>query len=169
MNLLIKTFKSITLVLTVTGIGLVSSCKKEEIQGPKGDPGTPGGGGGNVSISNSNVFTIASSEWVKNSDGSAWEFTLNSALLTQEVVDNGAVKIFVKRGTSWTELPNTQGDLFTQFSFVVGSVNLTFEDIHGTLPAKPATADYRMLTISAAERLANFSGSIITTDKHDAH
>ena len=127
------------------------SCKKEEIPGPKGEPGTPGGGG-NASISKSDIFTITSTQWKANSDSSAWVVSITSTLITQSAVDNGAVKVFSLRNSAWWELPLTQGDLFTQFGFVVGAVNLEYVDIHGGLPEKPLTSQYRIVVLSESAR-----------------
>lgn len=142
------------LLILMFCVALAPGCKKKEIQGPKGEPGTPGGGG-NTGISTSEIVTIGTSQWLPNGDSSAWEYTLVSDLVTQEVMDKGVVKVYVKRGSSWTELPNTQGDLFTQFSFKTGSITLTFMDIHGGLPSRPATTDYRILTIYQSGKALN--------------
>lgn len=139
------------------------SCDKKEIKGPQGDPGTPGGGG-NATISNSAVFTIASTEWKKHDTDPVLEYKLATPLLTQNVVENGAVKVYVKRNAAWAELPNTNEDLFMQYSFVTGNLTLTFSDIHGLLPEAPETADYRIVTLSAGARMAHFSGDIKNND-----
>ena len=136
---------------------LFTACKKEEIQGPKGEPGTPGGGG-NASISSGDVFTIGSANWLPNADSSAWQVVISSTLITQSIVDKGVVKVFQQKGSSWWELPYTEGDLFTQFGFQTGSVTLTFMDIHGGLPTKPATTNYRISVFLASARVAGAQG-----------
>ncbi|WP_317899679.1 hypothetical protein [Aurantibacillus circumpalustris] len=128
---------------------ILTSCKKEEIPGPKGAPGDPGGGG-NATISNSAIFTIATTHWKANADSSAWVYSISSSLVTQDIVDKGVVKAYVLRDESWWELPFTQGDLFTQFGFVVGKVNLEFVDIHGGLPLRPVTSQYRIVVLSGS-------------------
>jgi hypothetical protein len=155
MNQQLRLSKLIGLTLLVLSI-FCSACKKKEIQGPKGDPGTTGGGG-NANISTSEIFTIASSQWGANADSSGWQHTISSSLITQNIVDKGAVKVFELRGTSWWELPLTNGDLFTQFGFQAGSVTLLFADIHGGLPAKPATTSYRIVVLSAAKQSTSYT------------
>lgn len=134
-----------------------TACKKEEIQGPKGDPGTPGGGG-NASITSGDVFTIGSANWLPNADSSAWQVVISSTLITQAIVDKGVVKVFQQKGSAWWELPYTEGDLFTQFGFQTGSVTLTFMDIHGGLPTKPATTNYRISVFLGSARAASYTG-----------
>lgn len=138
---------------------LLTACKKEEIQGPKGEPGTPGGGG-NANITSGDVFTIGSANWLPNADSSAWQVVISSSLITQSVVDKGVVKVFQQKGSSWWELPYTEGDLFTQFGFQTGSVTLTFMDIHGGLPTKPATTNYRISVFLGSARLASSKGQM---------
>jgi hypothetical protein len=135
---------------------LMITCKKEEIQGPKGEPGTPGGGG-NASINNSSIFTIATTQWKAKSDSSGWVVSINSELITQAVAEKGAVKVYELLNDSWWELPFTQGDLFTQFGFVAGKVDLEFVDIHGGLPARPATTSYRLVVFSESARIMPYS------------
>ena len=142
------------------------SCKKEEIPGPKGEPGTPGGGG-NAGINTSGVITIASSQWQANADSSAWVLSIPTTLITQNVVDKGAVKVYILKSAAWWELPLTQGDLFTQFGFEVGKVNLEFVDVHGELPDKPTTSEYRIVVLSESARtvpLPNVVESVINKE-----
>jgi hypothetical protein len=126
---------------------MIGSCKKEEIPGPKGEPGTPGGGG-NSSISSSNVFTVTSSQWVPDTVAKCLKVTLAFPSITKEVVDNGAVKVFIKDGTAWAELPFTSGDLFTQFGFAEGFLYLKYINIEGQISFSAPTASYRMVIIS---------------------
>lgn len=129
---------------------VIFSCSKDPVKGPKGDPGDPGGGG-NSGIQSTDIFTISSLQWQKTVD-SSWKYIFNSTLLTQDIVDKGIVKVFVLNGSSWWELPFTEGDLFTQFGFTLGSVDLVFADIHGGLPERPVSKSYRMVVISALAR-----------------
>lgn len=98
---------------------LFNSCKKQEIQGPKGEPGDPGIGG-NANITSTNTFVVSSSQWTPDSANFMQTVTLNFTELTQQVIDKGGVKVYKQTGTSWAELPLVNGDLFTQFGFDVG-------------------------------------------------
>lgn len=134
------------LLIGILGL-LFFSCKKQEIQGPKGDPGTPGGGG-NSNISSTSVFTVTSAQWAPDSAAGYLKVTINFAALTQDVVDKGGVKVYMQTGTSWTELPFTMGDLFTQFGFDQGHLYLKYINIEGGMPSPPVTAAYRMVIFS---------------------
>jgi len=150
----------------MASVMIMAGCKKKEIQGSKGDAGTPGGGG-NSSISNSDVFTIASTQWKQSSDSLRWEVIIPSSLVTEEVAAKGSVKVFVRYGTSWTELPNTRLDLFTQFSFQKGVVKLDYFDIHGSLPEKPVTSDYRIVTLYVSGKQIKDETNIFVLEQYE--
>jgi hypothetical protein len=143
-----KFFTRIVAVVIICFLGITfATCKKKEIQGPKGDPGTPGGGG-NSNITSTSVFTVTSSQWVPDTANACLKVTLNFATLTKDVVDNGGVKVFMQQVSTWTELPFTSGDLFTQFGFDEGHLYLKYINIEGGFPAPPITAGYRMVILS---------------------
>ena len=132
---------------------LISACTKKEIKGPQGDPGTPGAGG-NATISSSAVFLITSSLWKVDSASSSLKVSINSALLTKDVVDKGAVKVYLQMGTAWAELPYDSGDLFMQYGFQEGILSLNYINIEGGFPSAPANANYRMVILSESARPA---------------
>lgn len=150
MSLFIQPVRFVILITVIAGL-LNTSCKKEEIPGPKGEPGTPGGGG-NTSINTSGAITVPSVKWQANADSSRWETSIESTLITQSVADKGAVKVYIYRNAAWWELPFTEEDLFMQFGFTEGTVYLSFMDIHGGLPEKPGTAEFRIVTITESNR-----------------
>ena len=123
--------KKITTFITLTaaficafGI-LFTSCKKEEIQGPKGDPGA-NGIGGNANVVSTSTFIVNTSSWVADSAAECYKITLSFPVLTQSVVDKGGVKVYRQTGTVWSELPIATSDLFTQFGFDVGNLYLNY-------------------------------------------
>jgi hypothetical protein len=138
------------IVLCVLSV-LSGACKKKEIQGPKGEPGTPGKGG-NSDISNTGIFPITSTQWIPNPDSSALEVKINTSLITKDVVDKGGVKAFVLEGTAWYELPFSTRDLFMQYGFEEGSVKFVFSNIHGGLPIRPSTTNFRIMILSESAR-----------------
>lgn len=142
-----KQLSGFVLLTLVTVCFLFANCKKQEIQGPKGDPGTPGGGG-NSDISSSTVFTVTNSQWQKDTANDCLTVSLSFSSLTKHVVENGAVKVFRQDGTVWSELPYTTGDLFTQFGFSEGVLYLKYINIEGGIPTAPADANYRMVILS---------------------
>ena len=138
--------KFFVLAIFVTCV-LFTDCKKKEIQGPKGEPGTPGTGG-NSNIISTSVFTVADSQWKADTAADYMFVSLDFPEITQKVADNGAVKVYIQTGTNWTDLPYVKGDLFTQFGFETGRLFLTYINIEGGLPGPPATANYRMVILS---------------------
>ena len=136
---------SVTLILFF----VLTDCKKKEIPGPQGAPGT-NGTGGNASTSSSDLFVINSADWKVN--GSVLEYIYSSPLITAKVVNEGGLKVFMQLSNVWWELPNSTGDLLMQCGFSEGKVRLTFADIHGGVPAAPETANYRLVTLSSSAK-----------------
>ena len=138
--------------LVITFAIIFGACAKKEIQGPKGDPGTPGNGG-NTNISSSDVFVIGSTQWQPSSaDSSLWQVTYNSALITKDVVAKGSVKLYLQIGTAWFELPYINADLYTQFGYSEGQLKLVYSDIHGEKISAPALANYRLVVLNQSSR-----------------
>lgn len=149
---------SIAILTCIFGL-LITNCKKEEIPGPKGEPGTPGGGG-NSNISASETFTVASSDWVTDSAKFGRKVTLNYAGITKDVVEKGSVKMYMKMGSTWAELPYTQGDFVTQFGFDEGHLYLEFINIEQVgMPAPPTTTSYRVVILTQSQRPVSGSSS----------
>jgi len=148
-----KVIKLIAALICAFGI-LFTACKKQEIQGPKGDPGDPGIGG-NANIVSTNTFIVNSASWVADSAAEILKVTISFAELTQSVVDKGGVKVYRQTGTVWSELPLTTTDLFTQFGFDVGNLYLNYINIEGGIPnTPPPTGRYRMVILSEVQKTA---------------
>ena len=126
---------------------LASACKKQEIKGPQGDPGA-NGTGGNSSIASSAVFSIDSTAWILNADNTVWEAISNQNIITQAVIDKGAVKVYMQLNNYWWELPYSIADQVTQFSFKVGQINFITHDVEGATPKRPSTKNYRVVVLS---------------------
>lgn len=140
--------------ICITGF-LFSNCNKKEIQGPQGEPGTPGGGG-NSNISASETFTVASGDWVTDSALFGRRVTLNYVGITKEVVEKGSLKMFMKMGTTWAELPYTQGDFVTQYGFDEGHIYLEFINIEQVgMPAPPTTTSFRVVILTQSQKPGN--------------
>lgn len=129
-------------------MALISGCKKQEIQGPKGDPGTPGGGG-NSNISSTTFYSVSNGAWKWDSISHSLKITLDAPAITKDVIDKGAVKVYVqKQAATWSELPYVNGDLFTQFGFDQGHLYLYYINIEGGSAPPPPSEDYRMVILS---------------------
>lgn len=150
--------RSTTKVVLLAGLLISTSCKKKEIQGPKGEPGT-NGTGGNAGMSSSAEFIVATTEW--NDVNNVWQYNYSSNLVTSQVVAGGGVKVYMKVAGSWYELPFADGDILTQFGFSEGKVALSVADIHGGAFAQPATASFRIVTFYDSPRPANTTVSYV--------
>src|SRR4051812_43081865 len=95
---------------------LLLQCQKQEIKGPQGDPGTPGGGG-NANITSTNTFVVTSEQWHPDSASHATKATVVFSELTKDIVARATVKVYVLTGSLWRELPFDTGDLYTQYGF----------------------------------------------------
>jgi hypothetical protein len=129
------------------------ACKKKEIQGPKGEPGDPGGGGN--ALSTSVLFSVSTTQWKEDTVADCLKVTLDFPQITKEVLSAGSVKVFIQQDASfldpaWTELPFVRGDLFTQFGFDEGHLYLEFVNIEGGITGPPATNNYRAVILTTA-------------------
>lgn len=127
---------------------LLSGCTKKEIPGPQGEPGVPGANAKSYVVS-TDFIPILSSAWKVDSVAKLWSTIVKLPLITKDIVDRGSVKVFFQIDGAWSELPTLSADTFTQFSFSLGQVNMLVNDMHGTMPAKPISANYRFVIISA--------------------
>ncbi|MEN9962941.1 MAG: hypothetical protein RL582_36, partial [Bacteroidota bacterium] len=118
--------------------------------GATGATGQPGPG----SIKS---FTITTSSWV-NSDP-AWIATLNVSAITQNVLSNGAVLVYIKDGTDYFQLPLTipEDTYFTtyQFRHDLGVVDVFVLDSDGLLPINPGTTTFKVVVISGTGKNPN--------------
>lgn len=147
-----------TKALVIASLLVGSSCKKKEIQGPKGEAGT-NGTGGNASMSSSAEFVVATTEW--KDVNNVWQYTYSSSLVTPKVVSSGGVKVYMKVSGAWYELPFADGDILTQFGFSEGKVALSVSDIHGGAFDQPTTASFRIVTFYDSPRPINTTVSYL--------
>jgi hypothetical protein len=145
-----------TILLSALTVLTFSSCKKEVV-GAKGDQGAQGiqgvqgaqgvkGQNGNANVIGSNEVTISS--WTQNSI--SWTANLTMGAITQDVVNTGTVKVFIKYGSEWWALPDISGKNSTQYGFGVGSVTLYNSNSDGTLPSNPSSKTFRIVVIPSS-------------------
>lgn len=142
-NLKINYFLAVILV-TVVGLG----CKKE------GPPG-PAGKDGNANVVSS---TVTVSNWTYNSP--SWEGLISYGAITQEIIDRGAVLVYVNTGNSWLQLPATfyQSASYSSTILVAnftGGVAITFTDSDLVQPANPGPLTFKIVVIAPSQRIAN--------------
>jgi hypothetical protein len=138
--------------LTIAVSMLFQSCTKEGPAGATGATGATGAQGpaGPAGPGSIKSFTFTTSNWA-NFDP-VWIATLNVSAITQNVLSNGAVLVYVKEGTEYFQLPLTiqQDTYFTtvQFTHDLGVVDVIVEDSDGLLPINPGTTTFKVVVIS---------------------
>jgi hypothetical protein len=131
--------------LIIFGIALISivGCTKE---GPTG----PAGANGNANVVSS---TISSSNWVFNSP--SWSNTFTYPAITQDIIDKGAVLVYLKNGQAYSQLPLT---IFQSASYSTslevasfpGGVKIFWTDSDLTQPNNPGNKEFKIVVIAAS-------------------
>ena len=152
------------IMLFATSLG---SC----IKGDKGDVGATGAQGatGNTGAQgNANVHvgtvSVGYSNWTYNS--SSWEYYYNVSdnLITQDVVDNGTVEVFISAdaGVSWNAIPTTLYFSTTQsyefnYRYLLNELVLLidFSDNTTTINSSFPTYEFKAVAIGGALRKAH--------------
>jgi hypothetical protein len=148
-----KTTKIFGMVVLACGL-LFASCEK------KGEIGPAGANGANGADGNANVVSsiVTTSAWTNVSN--YWQADFTYPAITSDIVDNGAVFIYIKNGTAYAQLPFT---FFTSstysslidFEYYLGGFSIYSTDSDLTTPANPGTKTFKVVVISASQRMAN--------------
>ena len=121
---------------------LLAGCTKEGPAGPAGPAGTPGqDGAGNVHVEG---FTAPSSGWDQLPNGLSYTQQIPS--LTQEVIDNDAVILFMEKNGIWYVLPYQVNALHYTYSYQPGEITIT---LTGT--QIPSTVDWKLVYMEDSE------------------
>ena len=98
---------------------LCAGCAKE-VQGPKGDPGPAGpqgapgpAGSGGANMSTTGKILVPSTLWTLVDQ--EYYATIGTPVITQKVVDEGTVQVFVMIDSAWHNLPYLDHTLFINF------------------------------------------------------
>ncbi|MES2679297.1 MAG: hypothetical protein V4635_05400 [Bacteroidota bacterium] len=135
---------------------MLTNCKK-------GDTGPQGPAGANGTNGNANVKSQTSTNltWTFNSATKAYETNISDVQITQDIVDKGAVLVYLQTGNSSIQLPNSSVyDLativFFDFEYSVGNVKITFtnSDLDNSLVPQ-STLKFKIVAMSASARAAN--------------
>ena len=143
------------LLLLLPGMLTIVSCSKDNtgpkgdqgIQGPKGDQGEPGK---NADVRSTGNILINESQWV-TADSLEWFATIQTTVVTQDVMNAGSVQVYILSGAAWQSLPLFDHTVYTTYAYEPGKVRLIHADSHGNLPAKPGTATFKVVTVSAGQ------------------
>jgi hypothetical protein len=140
-----KTISKLLLLVTIT---FFSSCKKE---GPAGLAGKDG---------NANVVssTITSSSWAYTAP--SWATTFDYPAITQDIINSGAVLVYLKVGNNYNQLPLTfyQTSSYSstiEVSTFVGGLSLLWTDSDLTQPNNPGSPTFKIVVIASSGMIQN--------------
>ena len=136
----INTFSFISLMLIFFG------CEKEGPAGPAG----PAGADGNANVVSTNV---TSSAWVYVN--SSWEISFAYPEITQEIINSGAVLVYIKVNESYNQLPLTfyQSQEYStsiQVSTYNGGVTMFWSDSDLVQPINPGSQTFKIVVIASS-------------------
>lgn len=137
--------KIIATLIFVLSVALFSGCTKEG----------PAGKDGNANVSST---TLTASNWVYSAP--SWVATLPYSAITQEIVNSGAVLVYIKVGESYNQLPLTfyQTDSYSttiEVSTSPGQVTLFWTDSDLIQPDNPGSQSFKVVAIAAATMIDN--------------
>ena len=147
-----KTAKIFGTFALVCGL-LFTGCKKGDT-GPAGPAGTNGTNGNANVVSSS----ITSSNWVYSSP--SWGISFTYPAITQDIIDKGAVLVYLKVGSAYNQLPLTiyQSATYSstyEVSTIVGGLTIFATDSDLTQPNNPGSKTFKIVVIAASQRMAN--------------
>ena len=161
-----KTVKVIATIFVAFGL-IFSSCKKDPgpkgdtgSQGPAGPAGTNGTNGINGTNGNANVVSssITTASWTYVAP--SWEMSFTYPAINQDILDNGAVLVYVKSGSNYYQLPYTfypSSSYSRTYTFVhyLGGLKVFVTDSDLTQPTNPGTLTFKVVAIAASGKMAN--------------
>ncbi|MEN9304243.1 MAG: hypothetical protein RL264_2672 [Bacteroidota bacterium] len=119
------------------------ACTKE---GPQG----PAGANGNANVVSA---TITSSAWVFNDP--SWVIAFSYPAITQDIIDKGAVLVYIRTGSEYRQLPFTfyEDDTYSssfEVSTYLGGVKIIRTDSDLIEPENPGNLTFKVVVISAS-------------------
>ncbi len=148
---LIKTF-GICLIFGT----LLTDCKKGDT-GPQGTAGT-NGTNGNANVKSQTNTNLT---WTYNSATQEFETNISTPLITQDIIDKGAVLVYLQDGNLSSQLPFSQmldisTIVFFDYIASVGNVKITFanSDLDNTIVPQ-STLKFKIVALTASARAAN--------------
>ena len=143
---MIRSLKIKTLFLVVSFmLSALSACKKD-VAGPKGDPGVPAKMGNSKQSDRS--FTIYPSAWTF--DGVRYSTLVYFPEISNDVLTQGEVKVYMKIGTEWWSLPYGVGDVFFHKTIEYQYLHILYSKIHGSPTSAPGQITFRVVTLGPA-------------------
>ncbi len=143
------TFRAL-FTLFLIGFMIVSgSCTKEE-SAPAGPRGAAGPAGTSPLYS---VGTFTVNSWTAS--GNAWVSQIGFTQITQSIVDNGTIQVFIQYGTEWWALPDIDGKNSTVYGFAPGYVSLINSNSDFTPAVNPGVRVFKIVIISQIKKQDN--------------
>lgn len=146
-----KIIKLVTIVFLIAGATTFSNCAKDGAVGPAGEDGKDG---------NANVVSssIISGNWTFVSP--SWSQAFTYAAITQDILDNGAVLVYVASGANYFQLPYTfypSSSYSRTYNYVhyLGGLKVYVTDSDLTTPATPGTLEFKVVVIEASFLMKN--------------
>jgi hypothetical protein len=148
-------------LIAITAFGVITSCKKDPVPGPKGDKGDKGDKGeqgepgptgpqGNANVTSG---TVTLSSWIYDSNNKWYTATIIDQGITQNIVDKGAVIVYLYQGGANAALPVTiypSASYSSTLSYVYGlsQVVIRVQDSDLTQPNNPGSLTFRVVKIN---------------------
>ncbi|MCX7862425.1 MAG: hypothetical protein N2449_05460 [Bacteroidales bacterium] len=136
--------KALLLGVIIT-VSLFQACKKE--QGPQGPPGKDG----NANVT-AKVVNINQNDWI--SGNKIWYVDILDTRITESVINNGMVKIFMESSSQsgvWLNLPwfEVYEDYTSIYNFNCGinAVRIFKEDTDAEMPSNPGFKKFKIVVI----------------------
>lgn len=147
------TAKTLGLFALACGL-LFTNCSKDDNTGPAGPAGA-NGTNGNANVVSS---TFTSSSWLYTAP--SWVVSFLYPAITQDIIDKGAVLVYLKVGSAYSQLPLTIYQVSTfsstyEVSTVVGGLSIRATDSDLTQPNYPGLKEFKVVVIAASGRAAN--------------
>jgi hypothetical protein len=145
-----KIIKLVTICFLIAGAMTFSNCEKVTVTGPAGEDGKDG---------NANVVSssITSGSWSFVSP--SWSQSFSYSAITQDILDNGAVLVYVASGVNYYQLPYTfypTSSYSRTYNYVhyLGGLKVYVTDSDLNTP-EPGTLKFKVVVIEASGLMKN--------------
>jgi hypothetical protein len=145
-----KIIKLVTIGFLIAGAMTFSNCEKVTVTGPAGEDGKDG---------NANVVSssITSGSWSFLSP--SWSQSFSYSAITQDILDNGAVLVYVASGVNYYQLPYTfypTSSYSRTYNYVhyLGGLKVYVTDSDLNTP-EPGTLKFKVVVIEASGLIKN--------------
>ncbi|MFC5271764.1 hypothetical protein [Adhaeribacter terreus] len=134
---------------------VVSSCtiNEHDMPGPMGPPGPPG----NANVISTEHITL--NTWRYSNQFNWYSADINVPEISADIADFGLVMVYqrIANGPNpvWIPLPDTYGNVTTNFDFYRGGVTVYSFNVDNTLPIAPTGMVVRIVVIPDSFRKAN--------------